>query len=128
MIAKAHYILYVADKAKSTTFYSDVLGMEPRIDVPGMTEFDLSDSAILGLMPELGIRRLLGANLPDPAVIFAAPRCEMYLIVESPDAYHQRALAAGALELSEPSVRSWGHRAAYSLDLDGHVIAFASET
>ena len=35
------------------------------------------------------------------------------------------ALAAGAKELSPMGLRSWGHLAAYCLDPDGHVLAFA---
>lgn len=32
-----------------------------------MTEFRLSDDHVLRLMPEAGIKRLLGERLPDPA-------------------------------------------------------------
>lgn len=76
-------------------------------------------------MPEESIKRLLGESLPDPAAANGISRSEFYLIVEGPQAYHQRALEAGAVELSALAVRDWRHRAAYSLDLDGHVLAFA---
>jgi hypothetical protein len=36
-------------------------------------------------------------------------------------------LTAGAKELSAMAARDWGHAAAYSLDPDGHVLAFAKE-
>ncbi|MCB0009465.1 MAG: VOC family protein, partial [Anaerolineales bacterium] len=62
-----HLILYTADQAASAAFYAKVLGLAPRLDVPGMTEFALPGGAVLGLMPIAGIRRLLGAALPDPA-------------------------------------------------------------
>jgi predicted enzyme related to lactoylglutathione lyase len=54
-----HFILYVADQARSAAFYAKVLCVEPRLDVPGMSEFVLPGGAVLGLMPEAGIRRLL---------------------------------------------------------------------
>ncbi len=57
----AHFILYVADQERSTAFYAAVLARAPRLHVPGMTEFDLADGAVLGLMPETGVRRLPGA-------------------------------------------------------------------
>lgn len=126
MIA-SHLILYVADQARSTAFYSAVLGLAPRLHVPGMTEFELAGGAVLGLMPESGIRRLLGDALPDPADARGVPRAELYLVVDDPRAFHARALSAGARELSPLLPRSWGHRAAYSLDPDGHVLAFASD-
>jgi catechol 2,3-dioxygenase-like lactoylglutathione lyase family enzyme len=121
----AHFILYVQDQAAATRFYSAVLGMAPTLDVPGMTEFRLSDGAVLGLMPVAGIRRLLGEALPDPAGARGVPRAELYLLVQDPAACHRRALENGARELSALAPRDWGHEAAYSLDRDGLVLVFA---
>lgn len=90
-----------------------------------MTEFQLGDSSVLGLMPETGIKRLLGDSLPDPTAAHGIPRAELYLYVENPAASHDRALAAGARELSALAPRNWGDEAAYCLDADGHVLAFA---
>jgi catechol 2,3-dioxygenase-like lactoylglutathione lyase family enzyme len=126
MVGVAYFILYVADQAHSAAFYTAVLGRVPRLDVPGMTEFDLPGGAVLGLMPERGIRRLLGAALPDPAQAAGIPRAELYLLVDAPAAWHARALAAGARELAPMAPRDWGHEAAYALDPDGHVLAFAA--
>lgn len=121
----SHFILYVADQARSRRFYARVLALEPRLDVPGMTEFALPGGGILGLMPEAGIRSLLGAGLPAPSPT-AILRSELYLRVPDPEAGHRRALEAGARELSPFGARSWGHSVGYSLDPDGHVLAFAS--
>jgi len=123
----AHFILYVADQSRSTAFYSAVLGLVPRLDVPGMTEFALPGGAILGLMPEAAIERLLGPSLPKPSAARGVPRAEIYVVVAEPATQHARALAAGAKELSPLSLRSWGHLVAYSLDPDGHVLAFATQ-
>jgi catechol 2,3-dioxygenase-like lactoylglutathione lyase family enzyme len=125
LLAKAHFILYVADQAQSTDFYSQALALSPTLDVPGMTEFTLGDQCILGLMPAAGIKRLLGEKLPDPSAGHGLPRAELYLLVTAPEDYQRRALAAGAIELSGLHDRDWGHRAAYCLDHDGHVLAFA---
>lgn len=121
----ANFIFYVADQKRSRDFYAAVLGLEPALDVPGMAEFRLGSDAVLGLMPEAGIRRLLGSALPDPSSAGGAPRAELYLLVEDPAIFHRRALAAGARQLSPLLRRDWGHDAAYSLDPDGHVLAFA---
>lgn len=120
-----HFILYIADQGASTAFYAAVLGIAPRLNVPGMTEFELPGGAVLGLMPESGIMRLLGNALPDPSTARGVPRAEIYLLLPDAEAYHARALRAGARELSAMAVRDWGHAAAYSLDADGHVLAFA---
>lgn len=127
LVTRTHFILYVKDQTRSTAFYSQVLGCEPSLNVPGMTEFTLAENTILGLMPEAGIKRLLGEKLPDPARNVGIPRSEVYLLVHEPRAYHQRAIQAGAIELSGLEQRDWGQRAAYSLDPDGHVLAFAEQ-
>lgn len=122
---KAHLIFYVSDQKASAKFYERVLAIKPQLDVPGMTEFRLGEDAVLGLMPSAGIQRLLGAKLPDPARAAGIPRAELYLLTDDPGSYHRRALDNGATELSALSPRDWGHEAAYSLDPDGHVLAFA---
>lgn len=123
---KVHFILYVSDQERSTAFYSDVLGEVPSLNVPGMTEFRLKDSTVLGLMPETGIVNLLGSAILNPAKARGAPRSEVYLVVENPAAFYARATAAGARGLSPLALRDWGHHAAYCLDPDGHVLAFAT--
>jgi catechol 2,3-dioxygenase-like lactoylglutathione lyase family enzyme len=122
---RAHFILYVRDQQAATAFYTAVLASAPSLNVPGMTEFALSGGAVLGLMPEDGIKRLLGDVLPDPGAGRGVPRAELYLLVSDPGGHHRRALEEGGRELSALAPRPWGHRAAYSLDLDGHVLAFA---
>lgn len=124
----AHFILYVQNQNRSESFYRTTLAIPPRLSVPGMTEFDLPGGGVLGLMPEQGIRRLLGTILPDPAMAAGIPRAELYLVVGNPEAFHQRALTCGAKELSPLMPRDWGHTAGYLLDPDGHVLAFAVES
>ena len=125
---QARFILFVADQKRSAAFYSSVLAYEPILDVPGMTEFSLGDNTLLGLMPEDGIARLLGATITHPSVAGGIPRSELYLVVQDPSAFHDRAIVAGAFELSPLALRDWGHIAAYSSDPDGHILAFASLT
>ena len=97
---QAHFILYVADQKASTAFYSLVLDTSPRLDVPGMTEFSLGSRSVLGLMPETSAANLLGHELFKPNRRDNTPRAEIYLIVDDPAAFHERAINAGARELS----------------------------
>ena len=121
---RAYLICYVCDQKASTEFYSRVLNLEPSLNVPGMTEFEISSECILGLMPNTGITNLLSA-LPPPLEGASSAKAELYLLVQDVNAYHRRALDNGAIELDEPKLRDWGHTVAYSLDRDGYVLAFA---
>lgn len=119
-------ILYVADQKRSTQFYETILLKKPLLDVPGMTEFQISNSFLLGLMPESGIAKILGNKTIHPESGNGIPRCELYLIVDGPQEALQLALSAGAKEISQAEMRSWGDTVAYCSDPDGHIIAFAS--
>lgn len=124
MIA-AHLILFVDEPVRSTTFWRAVLGRAPRLDVPGMTEFELCGGAVLGLMPEVSVERLLGDDV-RPRLGRGATRGELYLLLDAPEAAWERAIAAGATAVSAIAERSWGHRAGYLRDPDGHLFAVAA--
>ena len=124
-VEQAYFILYVRDQTRSAGFYRSVLDLEPILNVPGITEFELRPGCILAIMPAPSARRLLGVDaLP---LREGAPREELYLVVDDPEDCHRRALEQGATELSPMEPRDWGHRAAYSIDTDGHVLAFAEK-
>ncbi|MBK7960636.1 MAG: VOC family protein [Bdellovibrionales bacterium] len=121
-----HTILYVADQDRSTNFYKQVLGEEPQLHVPGMTEFKLSENHILGLMPEKGIKKLLGSKIPDSFAASGVPRAELYIRIQDPKKMFDAALRFGAKELDPIKPRDWGGCAGYVMDHDGHVLAFAT--
>jgi hypothetical protein len=72
-------ILYVHDQKRSTEFYTALFRRKPHINVPGMTEFILSDHCKLGLMPNDGIVKILKDFMPHPDRGNGIPRCELYL-------------------------------------------------
>lgn len=122
---RCNFIVYVRDQEASANFYRFVLGQEPSLHVPGMTEFQVRDGCVIGLMPEKGIKRLLGDSIEDPETNQGASRAEIYLTVQHPELFLARALKSGARLLSPLSLRDWGDEAGYVLDLDGTVLAFA---
>jgi len=119
------FILYVSDQERSKTFYKTLLHSEPVLDVIGMTEFALTDSCKLGLMPNKGIARIIGETLPHPESGTGIPRCELYLIVEDAREAFKHAMHCGARLVSPVADRDWGDRVGYVADPDGHVVALA---
>lgn len=120
-----HIILYVADQQKSRDFYSIILQKEPSQDVPGMTEFTLTENLKLGLMPETGISKILLNKTPAPASGNGIPRCELYIVLDSIESIFETAIEAGAKKISPIDDRDWGDKVGYLADFDGHIIAFA---
>ncbi len=115
-----HTILYVSEQSRSRIFYEQVLSLAPRLDVPGMTEFQLGPKSVLGLMPWSGISHLLRLPGEGPGL-----GCELYLDSEEAEAMLSRALVARGRLLSPFLQRDWGARVAYVADPDGHVLALA---
>lgn len=118
-------ILYVKDQSLSSEFYKTLLGFDPDFEVPGMTQFTFQNGGCLGLMPEAGIKKLLGEKLPDPHKGSGIPRAELYLETDDPELMYKKSLELGAVDLSSYQARNWGDSVAYSMDSDGHVLAFA---
>lgn len=121
------FILYVADQKRSRDFYSNILRMQPQLDVPGMTEFTLNENLKLGLMPETGIAKILEAKTPHPSSGNGIPRCELYLYVDDVEAEFINAIKGGAVVISPIEERNWGEVVGYLADPDGHIIAFAKK-
>lgn len=122
---KSQFILYVSDQEESKKFYTYLLNQQPSLHVDGMTEFELSSTTKLGLMPENGIVKILGNATSHPALGNGIPRCELYLRVKNAQHYMDRGIKKGAKLISMLQQRDWGDVVGYILDVDGHVIAFA---
>jgi catechol 2,3-dioxygenase-like lactoylglutathione lyase family enzyme len=121
-------ILYVADQQKSRDFYSAVLRETPVLDVPGMTEFNLGEGLKLGLMPEKGIAKILLDKTPHPETGNGIPRCELYILSGEIEEAYATTIRSGAKEVSKIQDRDWGDRVGYVMDLDGHILAFATRS
>lgn len=128
MIKKTYFILYVSGQALSADFYSELLDIEPALNVPGMTEFNLSENTILGLMPNKSIEKLFDNKYETVEKSSGKIKAELYLIVDEIEKYLERAKKLGADIVSYPRERSWGHKAAYLLDPDNNVIGIAEIT
>jgi catechol 2,3-dioxygenase-like lactoylglutathione lyase family enzyme len=124
---KFEIILYCKDQQKSRDFYSKILNLIPSLDVPGMTEFQLTPELKLGLMPENGITKILGNKTPHSSTGNGIPRCELYVYVEDVKQTYNNSLIQGAKEISPSQSRDWGDTVAYVSDIDGHIIAFAKK-
>ncbi|WP_333876784.1 VOC family protein [Flavobacterium sp.] len=120
-------ILYVNNQEKSRTFYQKILRQKPDLDVPGMTEFTLSEFSKIGLMPNKGMAEILTPPMPHPDLANGVPRCELYFYVENIQFEFDNAIASDAQLISPITDRDWGDKVCYFADPDGHIIAFAQK-
>ena len=120
-------ILYVNDQETSCKFYQNIFRMQADLNVPGMTEFHLSDNCKIGLMPNKGIAKILADKTPHPDSGNGIPRCELYLSVDNIQLEFDNAIKSGAKLISPIIDRDWGDKVCYFSDPDGHIIAFAEK-
>lgn len=126
-IQRIHTILYVEDQEKSTDFYTKILQQKPSLNVPGMTEFELSSEFVLGLIPNRSIVKILGDKTLPPVSGTGIPRCELYLYVNDIEAALKNIHENQIEVISNLQERNWGDMAFYFADPDGHIIAFAKK-
>lgn len=121
------FILYVDNQEMSSRFYEQIFRTKPSLEVPGMTEFTLSETLKIGLMPNNGIAKIITPVMVHPEKGNGIPRCELYFYVENLEDEFELAVKAGAKIISKIENRNWGDRVCYLSDLDGHIIAFAEK-
>jgi uncharacterized glyoxalase superfamily protein PhnB len=118
-------ILYVSNQDESCKFYQKIFRKTPDLNVPGMTEFIVSDYCKIGFMPNKGIAKILTDKTPHPDTGNGIPRCELYFYVEDIQLEFDNAKNSGAKLISPIIDRDWGDKVCYFSDPDGHIIAFA---
>jgi uncharacterized glyoxalase superfamily protein PhnB len=118
-------ILYVENQNISKNFYKNILEINPRLDVPGMTEFEINSGCILGLMPYKNIKVIIPQSFSKFFLDSNIPSCELYIITNEIDRKIKLAIENGAKILSPFEMRNWGHEVVYFSDPDSHILAFA---
>lgn len=125
---KTYFIIYVDDLDKTKLFYELLFNIKPVIDEPGMAEFKLPDESTLGIMPNTSLEKLFGSDFKIEKNRKSLPQTELYFLVDDALPFHNKAVQLGATEIRAFSKMDWGHKAAYSINHDGHILAFAEET
>ncbi|RCU43140.1 lactoylglutathione lyase [Chryseobacterium lacus] len=124
---KIHFILYVENQQSSTVFYEKIFRKKARLNVPGMSEFEIADNIVLGLMPNAGIAKILKDKMPAPETGTGIPRCELYLYSDQIDSEYENVKALNIDIISPLQDMNWGDKAFYFADPDGHIIVFAQK-
>ena len=111
--------LGVADLERSKAFYGD-LGWTPTREMPGQVVFYQIHGMAFGFYGLDGLAK--EQNRPTAALGTGASSLSQNM--ETPDevdAAFDRAIAAGATSLAEPTRMHWGGYSGYYADPDGHV-------
>ncbi|MEN8193505.1 MAG: glyoxalase [Bacteroidota bacterium] len=124
---KTYFIIYVKDVDKTKLFYELLFAIPPIVDEPGMCEFELPNGAILGIMPNSSLEKLFGTDYIVNEKKKTSPKFELYFQVDNAEAFHKKAKQLGALELRKFGKMDWGDSVAYSINHDGHILAFAQK-
>lgn len=119
--------LAVADIEKSVAFYSEVLGFDVTMTIPGEdgtlvhASINRGDAAIMFGKRDTSNPHDQG-QLGAGVALFATVADD-----EDIDAYFQRVKAAGATVVQEPTDQFWGHRDWIIADPDGYLLWIGKE-
>ena len=119
-------IIYVADVEATVAFYERAFGLERRFVHPsGYAELETGATALAFASHELG-----AANLPDGYSRTASAHLpfgiEIAFVTDDVNAAFERAVAAGALGMSQPRIKPWGQTVAYVRDMNGFLVELCS--
>lgn len=120
-------ILYVKDVETSKEFYKKLFRINPTLDLPTISEFNISPNFKFAIMLNDSISKIISKDLPHPKEGNGIPRCELYLSVKNIEFEYENAICSGAKLISPILDRDWGDRVCYFADPDGHIIAFAEK-
>jgi len=121
--------LTVADATASLTFYAQAFGFKPGVTISA------PDGKVIHAVMHCGRAVAVmfspegtwSGTMKTPAHSGAENPITMYVRYAEVDALADRARAAGATILTEPTDMFWGDRIARIADLDGYVWCFASK-
>ncbi len=111
--------LGVQDLERSLAFY-EALGFLNTSESRDTVKFLKTGNLVLSLFPRKELAR--DADVSDAPTGFSAVTLGMnFPEVAQVDAFHARAIAAGARELKHPQSVFWGGHSGYFADPDGHI-------
>jgi catechol 2,3-dioxygenase-like lactoylglutathione lyase family enzyme len=119
-------IIYVKDVNASLTFFERAFGLKTRfIHESSYGELDTGETTLAFAAHELGSKNLPAGYIaadasPQPLGI------EIALVTDSVFDAHKRAIAAGAVSISEPTLKPWGQTVCYLRCPDGTLVELCS--
>ena len=125
MLRLGYTVYYVPDVRKTVDFYSKAFGLRMRYMHPsgeyaemetGQTLLAFSGEALVkaSLLGDLNYHR----NRPDAAPIGAQPA----FVVDDLAGAIAKAVAAGAVQITEPDAKPWGQTVAFIRDINGLLV------
>ena len=119
-------IIYVADVSASLTFFEKAFGLNTRfLHESGYGELETGETTLAFATHELGLNNIPGGYVaadssPQPLGM------EIALVTDFVPQAHQKAVAAGAISVKEPMVKSWGQTVSYIRCPDGMLVELCS--
>lgn len=126
-IGKIHFILFVKDLNKCKMFYELLFERKPIVDENNICEFELNSNSILGLMTKDLTDKIFESDFSYLMPNKIKHGNEIYIECVNAEEMHKKALQLGCLEISPFQEREWGHCVGYSVNHEGHILAFASQ-
>jgi lactoylglutathione lyase len=120
----AYTILYVTDVARSIAFYESAFGLTARFvaDSGEYGELDTGPTTLSFAQEDFAAAGRGGLRAQPLRPGDDPPPCEVAFACDDVAAAYDRALAAGATAITQPTQKPWGQTVAYMRDSDGAIV------
>lgn len=115
-------ILYVADVAATVAFYESAFGLMRRFVHESKLYAELETGSTILAFASEAMAAANGAAVRLNRKMEDAAGFEVVFVTDDLAGAYDRAVAAGAMPVSAPAVKSWGQTVAYVRDLNGCLV------
>jgi lactoylglutathione lyase len=115
-------ILYVADVEQTVAFYERAFGFERKFVAPGEYGELRTGETTLAFAARTFVQGHFSIPVQSAEPSAAAPPVEIALVTDDVQAAYDRAVAAGATEVTAPAKKSWGQIVGYVRDNNGFLL------
>ena len=120
-------IIYVPDVPEAVVFYEQAFGLKRRFihESGGYAEMETGETALSFASDQL-IKSMLPDGFQENSLSRPPAGVEIAFTTADVPAAFDRAVTAGAIELTAPEIKPWGQQVAYVRDLNGVLVEIAS--
>jgi catechol 2,3-dioxygenase-like lactoylglutathione lyase family enzyme len=117
------YTIFYVDSVETTiAFYERAFGLKGNVVAPNeYGELDTGGTR-LGFFARPGLAMLFAAPVQSSGPTHDAPPVEVAFVTDDVKAAFDKAVAAGAVVVAQPTKKPWGQTAAYLRDNNGFIV------
>jgi uncharacterized glyoxalase superfamily protein PhnB len=122
MIKYGYTILYIENVEKTVEFYTNAFGLKQKFITPEKDHAELETGGTTLAFAAYSVTEYNGIDITKSNVSDPSPAFEVAFVTDDIDDAYQKAIAAGAVGIKEPTKKPWGQTVAYVRNFNGFLV------